>query len=59
MKKSVKADLKRLFELLDSKEESDSGHIFSPTCIHSCRTMHIEELSKILPRLRSYALNSA
>lgn len=43
---------KRFFEILDTKEESDSGKEFSPVKISCCRTFLGEELNKILPRMK-------
>ena len=43
---------KRFFEILDTKEESDSGREFSPVKISCCRTFLGEELNKILPRMK-------
>lgn len=43
---------KRLFEILDTKEESDSGRTFSPVYISCCRAVLGEELNKILPRMK-------
>jgi hypothetical protein len=43
---------KKLFEILDIKEESDSGREFSPVFISCCRTYLNEELNKILPRMK-------
>lgn len=41
-----------LFGMLDWKEESDSGRVFSPTYITSCRAMHCARLHDLLPRLK-------
>ena len=43
---------KRFFEILDAKEESDSGKEFSPVFISCCRALLGEELKKILPRMK-------
>ncbi len=44
--------VKRFISLLDVKEESDSGRVFNPTTISSCRTLHLMELNDILSRMR-------
>jgi len=57
-KSSTKADMelklltKRFFQILDTKEESDSGKEFSPVFISCCRVLLGEELNKILPRMK-------
>lgn len=43
---------KRLFEILETKEESDNGKEFSPVFISCCRALLGEELNKILPRMK-------
>lgn len=43
---------KKLFQILDTKEESDSGRTFSPVFISCCRAHLNEELNKILPRMK-------
>ena len=48
----LKVLVRNLFSLLDCKEESESGAVFSPTSISSCRTHHVELLNSILPRMR-------
>lgn len=46
---------KRFFEILDVKEESDSGREFSPVFISCCRVLLGEELKKILARMKELA----
>lgn len=41
----------RLISLLKVTEESDSGRVFRPTYITSCRTQHVMEIAKLLPKL--------
>lgn len=53
--KELKTLVKRLFEILDQKEESDSGREFSPVFISCCRVLLSEELNKILPRMKELA----
>jgi len=46
--------VKSLFEdFLDVTEESDSGRVFHPTYISSCRAMQLEPLSKLMKELKS------
>lgn len=51
----LKPLVKRLFEILDTKEESDSGREFSPVFISCCRVLLSQELNKILPRMKELA----
>lgn len=51
-KEDLESLVKELFVLLDTKEESDSGRIFKPTYITSCRVMHSIKLKEILPKIR-------
>ena len=51
----AKAGVKRLFEILETKEESDSGRVFHPTTISSCRVMVTNELRDLLPSLKDWA----
>jgi hypothetical protein len=44
--------VRRLFELLDTVELSDSETEFRPTVIRSCRIMHTQELNELLPKLK-------
>ena len=48
----LKTLTKRFFQILDTKEESDSGKTFSPVFISCCRALLSEELKKILPRMK-------
>jgi hypothetical protein len=48
----LKTLVKRFFEILDQKEESDSGREFSPVFISCCRARLNEELGKILPKMK-------
>lgn len=48
----LKTLTKRFFEILDAREESDSGKTFSPVFISCCRARLDEELNKILPRMK-------
>jgi hypothetical protein len=50
----IKDDLRRFFEILNLKEESDSGVVFSPITIHSCRVLLTEEVEAIFRRLKDY-----
>lgn len=51
----LKLLVKRFFEILDVKEESDLGREFSPVFISCCRVLLGEELKKILPRMKELA----
>lgn len=51
----LKTLVKRLFEILDQKEESDSGREFSPVFISCCRVFLGEELDKVLKRMKELA----
>jgi len=46
---------KRFFEILDIREESDSGREFSPVYISCCRILLNQELNKILPKMKELA----
>lgn len=48
----LKLLVKRFFDILDVKEESDSGREFSPVFISCCRVLLGEELNKILSRMK-------
>jgi hypothetical protein len=48
----LKTLTKRFFQILDTKEESDSGRIFSPVFISCCRVLLGQELNKILLRMK-------
>jgi hypothetical protein len=41
-----------LFTMLETQEESDSGRVFHPTTLTSCRSHHIKRLAEILPRMK-------
>lgn len=51
----LKTLTKRFFQILDSKEEGDSGREFPPVFISCCRVLLGEELNKILPRMKELA----
>lgn len=50
-----KEDIKRFFKILEVKEESDEGRVFSPTYISCCRAITCGELSELLKRLKEYS----
>jgi hypothetical protein len=54
--KKLRGLLKEFFQLLDSTEESDSGRIFKPIQITSCRALMIKPLNKLLNDLRKEAM---
>lgn len=50
--KELKGLVLELFSILDAEEESDSGRVFHPVYISSCRVMQTERLRRILPRMK-------
>jgi hypothetical protein len=50
--KTLEDCVKSLFKILDSREESDSGRVFNPTYISSCRVLHSKQLEILLPKMR-------
>lgn len=48
----LKTLVQQFFEILDTKEESDSGKEFSPVFISCCRVFLGEELRIILSRMK-------
>ena len=48
----LKELVKEFFRILDIKEESDEGRLFSPNYISSCRSMDGVKLDAILRRLK-------
>jgi len=55
MNKSIEQLVLEFFVILDTVEESDSGRKFHPTRISSCRVIHTDKLSKILPEMKRLA----
>lgn len=56
MNDELKAGVKRLFEILDTKESNEDGtKEFNPTYIVSSRVRVSAELYELLPRLRKLA----
>lgn len=51
----IAALVRRLFQLLETVEVSDSEREFHPTYISSCRVAHTMELDKLLPKLKEAA----
>jgi hypothetical protein len=49
---SEKQLLTEFFTYLDYQEESDSGRVFNPVTIGSCRVMMTEPLDMLLQRMR-------
>lgn len=47
--------VKRFFEIMDKKEESDSGREFRPNVISSCRVYDTAELESLLPQMKELA----
>lgn len=54
-REEIAALVRRLFELLETVEVSDSEREFHPTYISSCRVVHTMELDKLLPKLKEAA----
>ena len=54
-REEIAALVRRLFEILDTVEVSDSETEFRPTVIRSCRAMHTMELNELLPKLKEAA----
>jgi hypothetical protein len=49
----LKATVRSLFEdFLNVREESDSGRVFAPVTLSSCRVMMTEPLSNLLNKMR-------
>jgi hypothetical protein len=50
----LKAAVRSFFEdFIDIREESDSGRVFAPITISSCRCMMIQPLSDVLTKMRT------
>jgi hypothetical protein len=50
----LKATVRSFFEdFIDLREESDSGRVFAPITISSCRCMMIEPLADVLAKMRT------
>ena len=50
----LKAAVRSFFQdFLDIREESDSGRVFAPITISSCRCMMIEPLAEVLAKMRT------
>jgi hypothetical protein len=49
----LKATVRSFFEdFIDIREESDSGRVFAPITISSCRCMMIKPLAEVLTKMR-------
>jgi hypothetical protein len=49
----LKATVRSFFQdFIDVREESDSGRVFAPITISSCRCMMIEPLAEVLAKMR-------
>ena len=50
----LRATVRSFFEdFIDIREESDSGRVFAPITISSCRCMMIEPLADVLAKMRT------
>ena len=52
----MKSLLVRLFEFLDLTEESDSGRIFHPITIGSCRADKLQPLNDLLKEMKKASM---
>ena len=52
----IQSLLVEFFRILDTTEESESGTLFNPTVISSCRVQDCEKLNEILTKLKGYSL---
>jgi hypothetical protein len=52
MNEEINQLLRDFFEILERQEESESGCLFHPTVISSCRIMDTKRLDEILTALR-------
>ena len=48
--------LREFFTILETVEESDSGHAFHPVYISSCRVMTTEKLQILLTKLKEWCI---
>lgn len=53
MNDDLKDLVRRMFAILDIEEESDSGKVFHPTYISSCRSHAADQLDVILERMKA------
>ena len=53
-REELKVTVRSFFEdFIDIREESDSGRVFAPITISSCRCMMIEPLAEVLAKMRT------
>ena len=48
---NLKALVGQLLDMLETVEETSEREEFHPTQIHSCRTMHVQKLEEIMPKI--------
>ena len=53
MNEDLKDLVRRMFAILDIEEESDSGRVFHPTYITSCRCNDAAQLDVIFERMKA------
>ena len=53
MNEDLKDLVRRMFAILDIEEESDSGRVFHPTYITSCRAGDAAQLEVIFERMKA------
>lgn len=51
----LKTLTKRFFQIIDTKEQSDSGQEFSPVFISCCRVVLGQELNEVLSKMKELA----
>jgi len=49
--KTLEQLVRELIDMLETEEESDSGSVFHPTTIRSCRIQHTMKLNEIMPQI--------
>jgi hypothetical protein len=49
---TLEGNVKLFFEILDIKEESDEGRVFSPNYISSCRVWDTHRLNKLITKMK-------
>jgi len=50
--KELKDLVKEFFSILDEEEESDSGRVFHPVYISSCRVMKTKRLGELFTEMK-------
>ena len=50
----IKSIIKEFFEILETREESDSGKEFNPMYISSCQIMKTKRINEIFEKLKDW-----